>query len=130
MTTYHFAPIFLLAAVATTILLSGCQYFAKGKLVGRWAAVTVLESGDSLQVDVSNVSFSLNRDGGLVYIGTLADTLLGTFRVRGELLIVRDTSKPGQAEFAIGIEHLSADTLVLKMIESGKVRYLKLARHP
>lgn len=108
-------------------LIYSCSPIDDNLLLGEWQAAALLEEGDSLAVDVQEITLSFNDDM-YHYTSTLNYRESGNYFVNERYLFTIDTINQASSEKAVEIQLLSADSLHLRMQESGKERLLKLVK--
>lgn len=111
-----------------TLLLAGCAQYSASDLVGNWEAISLTEEGDSLQVNLAEIGFEFNEQGGYNFSSTLNYEEAGTFRIDGPFLYSIDTTSSLGREKAVKIETLNLDTLTIRMREGSKDRLLTLQK--
>ncbi|RME96631.1 MAG: hypothetical protein D6772_11685 [Bacteroidetes bacterium] len=122
MTARHIAILFLLGS------LLSCGPYSKEDLAGEWQAISLIEEGDSLAVNLADIGFTFTPDGGYTFRSTLNYVEAGTYRLDGPFLFSTDTTRPVQQEKAVKIISLTPDSLQLQMQEKGKTRILWLSK--
>jgi hypothetical protein len=110
------------------LAVSACSNPAEKALAGKWQGYELLEEGEALPLDPSEISFEFGADRTYAFSGTLNYREAGLFRIQGEYLFTRDTMSEGSVEKAVLLSDMSPDTLILKMREGEKDRVLKLRR--
>jgi hypothetical protein len=111
------------------LALSACSNAEEKALTGKWQGYELLEEGETLPLDASEISFEFGADRTYAFSGTLNYREAGAFRIQGEYLFTRDTLNEGSVEKAVLLSDISPDTLILKMREGEKDRILKLRRY-
>jgi hypothetical protein len=105
-----------------------CEPYAAADLAGAWQAVSLTEEGDSLSVNLADIGFTFEAEGGYTFRSTLKYREAGTFRLDGPYLFSTDTTTQLPQEKAVKILHLNTDSLQLEMQEMGKTRILWLVK--
>lgn len=103
------------------LLLLGCSS-APDPIIGNWVATDVREKGDSMRLEPTEVRFEFLDNGRYRYVSTLRYQEAGTYEVRQDFLVAKDTMHPQNPERVVSIELLKADSLVLNMKEAGVER--------
>lgn len=111
------------------LALGSCSDPAEKALTGTWQGYELLQDGQALPLDPSEISFEFGADRTYAFSGTLNYREAGSFRIQGEYLFTRDTMNEGSVEKAVLLSEMSPDTLILKMREGEKDRILKLRRY-
>lgn len=118
-----------------TLILSFvlCLFFACGEredklLLGEWQATQVLEEGDSLKLDPTQVGFLFRPDNRYTFRSTLRYEEAGTWRYSEGFLMAQDTTRGDSPERVVAVEKLTLDSLEIRMLSEGKERGLILLR--
>ena len=112
----------------TALILTACNGSREDMLLGKWQATAILEEGDTIDMDLSEVSLRFDEDGTYQYTSTLNYKEDGYYFVEYQFLYTRDTLAGESEQKAVRISTLSQDSLVLDMEEGGKPRKLVLVR--
>lgn len=107
---------------------STCKQLEADLLTGNWQASEVLEEGRPLGIEPSLIRMQFTDNGKYSYSSTLNYQEAGTYYLEDNYLFTTDTLNQASTEKTVEIILLSADSLHLKMIDSGKERLLKLYR--
>ena len=110
------------------ISVFACQKHSNIDIVGTWKALELTQEGDSLGIDLKEVSFEFTENGRYQFYSTLEYKEAGTFHIDGPFLFSIDTTQNIEREKAVEILQLSGDTLILRMEEFGKERVMVLGR--
>ena len=108
--------------------LVACQPYSTSDLAGTWQAVGLTDSADSLEIDLSEVRFTFDADGGYTFVSTLNYREAGSYRLDGPYLFTTDTLHSLSREKAVEIQQLANDSLVILMNEAGRDRVLTLLK--
>ena len=111
------------AAFFLMAFLASCSPVDRGMIVGEWAGIAALEEGASIGVDPSLIRMTFG-DKGYTYSSTLNYREAGAYYIDSKYLYTTDTLNQASTEKAVEIVKLTADSLVLKMNESGRERFL------
>jgi hypothetical protein len=111
-----------------SIILWGCQPYSSADLAGRWQATHLMEEGDSIAIDLSEVHFTFDEEGGYTFVSTLAYSEAGAYRLDGPYLFTTDTLHAPVEEKAVEIKQLANDSLILLMNDKGRDRVLTLRK--
>ena len=115
--------------LAVLLLLGvSCSPYTKSDLAGKWQAVSLMEDGDTLAVDLAVINFQFTEAGYYHFNSTLNYEESGTYRLNGPYLYSTDTLDAPYREKAVKIVLLRNDSLLLKMEEMGKERMVLLKR--
>jgi hypothetical protein len=95
---------------------------------GKWEGTSVLEEGEPLPVDVSEIQFEFRDNNEYEYSSTLKYKEAGTYYMEDNYLFTTDTFNQASTEKVVEIVLLDGDSLHLKMKEQGQERILKLRR--
>ena len=109
--------------------LISCAKYSNSDIKGNWEAAEVLEEGQPLDIDNSEVKFHFSEDGYYNFQSTLNYEESGTFEIKKELLFTKDTLNTNSEEKAVRIDLLNADSLYLEMNDDGKKRLVKLFKN-
>jgi hypothetical protein len=108
--------------------LSACANPVEKSLEGSWQGYELLEEGEALPLDPTEIRFEFAADKTYAFSGTLNYKEAGVYRAQSEYLFTTDTLRAGSAEKAVRLAEVSADTVVMEMMEENKMRVLKLRR--
>lgn len=110
-----FRATFLL--VAGALWWAGCErLFPERMLVGQWQALVVLEEGDTLPVNPTEIRLSFDEKGRYTYHSTLNYREAGHYDLQGDLLYTRDTTHADTTlERMVRVPVLTRDSLVVQM---------------
>lgn len=107
----------------------GCNQYDKSQLIGTWKATKVLEEGNAMKLKPNEISFSFNQKNQYQYTGTIGYQEAGTYRLEGDLLLSKDTTRQGHKEKAVKILQLHSDSLRIEMLADGKEQTIHLVKH-
>lgn len=107
--------------------LAACGNSLNNTLVGNWTAINITEKGEVLNVNYSEVRLHIRPDGSYIYNSTLRYEEKGTWKVKKNLLLTKDSSQ-NSIEKAVLVSRAAQDTLILEMIESGKSRQVTMIK--
>jgi len=119
--TYYFG-------LAALLLLCSCGEREDLLLLGEWQATSVLEEGDSLKLDPTQVGFVFPPDNRYTYRSTLKYVEAGTWRYAEGFLYAQDTTQAGAEERIVAVEKLTRDSLEIRMLAGDKERELVFLR--
>ncbi len=105
-----------------------CQKQPNIDLTGTWKAIELTQEGDSLEIDLGEVSFKFMENGRYQFNSTLKYKEAGTYHIDGPFLFSTDTTQNILHEKAVEIIQLSGDTLILRMEELDKERVMVLKK--
>lgn len=114
--------------LALSLLFWCCGDREDALLIGAWEASQVLENGDSLRLDPSEVGFSFTPNNRYVFRSTLRYTEAGTWRYDNGFLFARDTTNTAAEERIVAIEKLTADSLEIRMMAGEQERRITLLK--
>lgn len=97
-------------------------------LLGEWQATSVLEEGDSLQLDPTQLGFVFRPDNRYSYRSTLRYEEAGTWRYAEGFLYAQDTTQADTEERIVAVEKLTKDSLEIRMLAADKERALVFLR--
>lgn len=112
--------------IILSFLIFSCQPLSREALEGDWEAITVVEEGDTLDLDLTNVSLTFDRDR-FKYRHTQRDSLSGVYELSKDLIELFVDS-PGVDTIVIQVSDLQAASLVLRMNHEGKERLVTLVK--
>ena len=113
------------AAVAT---LGACRADQTPELFGTWQAEVLIEDGDTVDVDLENVSLAFAPDLNYLYTSTLDYVEPGTYRLDGGVLYTLPEGSDAGAARKVKVELLDSARLHILMNDAGKLRRLEFAR--
>lgn len=119
---------FIRYSLAAACALAACGRDYGAELAGAWRATTLLEEGDTVAVDLSDVGIAFRPGGRYVYTSTLDHEEQGTYRVDGALLLTTPEGQDTIADRPVEIALLERDVLHLNMQEGDKARVLQFER--
>ncbi len=108
-------------------LLTSCGGLDKEQLKGKWTAVQLTEEGDSLKVNLDEITLNF-REMGYDFTSTLNYKEAGTYNLQKNLLMTSDSLNEGTIEKVVEITKLQNDSLFIRMNEAGKERILVMTR--
>lgn len=114
--------------LAILLLLCSCGDREDLLLLGEWQATSVLEGGDSLRLDPTQVGFVFRPDNRYTYRSTLRYEEAGTWRYAEGFLYAQDTTQTGATERIVAVEKLTSDSLEIRMMAGEKERELVFLR--
>ena len=106
---------------------SGCKDPSPDALVGLWKAREVIEDGDTLELDLTNVYLDFQTDQNFKYRHTQRDSLAGTYELKKGLIRLY-VSNPLHDTIIIQLTDLRPESLVLRMNHEGKERFVTMVR--
>jgi len=109
-----------------SIFLFSCQSVDTKLIEGFWLADKVLEEGQELELDLSDIGFEFKNKNHYIYYNTEFLSEDGIYEIRGNTLFTTDTSSEGQLRKAVQIITLTVDSLHLRMNAHGKEQILYL----
>lgn len=110
------------------LFISACQNITEEDLHGQWQAVDLTEEGTPLDVNLAEISLNFNEQE-YEFNSTLNYREAGSYYLRSNLLVTKDTLQVNGVEKGIEISKLYQDSLFLRMNEEGKQRRLVLVRN-
>jgi len=110
------------------LAICSCHSIDSKQLEGFWLADKVLEEGQQLDLDLSDVGFEFKNKNHFIYYNTEFLSEEGIYEVRGTTLFTTDTTSSGTMKKAVQIVLLTQDSLHLKMNSHGKEQILHLYR--
>jgi len=120
----------VLVTVTCLVLAQSCANDAPNLLLGQWTAFEILEEGEVLDINPSQIQLGFEEGERYTYLSTLNYEEAGRYRVQTPYLYTTDTTAEQQAEKAVEIIQLTMDSLQLRMNDNGKERILKLLKTP
>lgn len=109
-------------------VLASCGGIQKEELKGKWTAVQLTEEGDSLKVNLEEITLNF-WENGYDFTSTLNYKESGIYQLKDNLLITLDSINEGQTEKVVEITKLQNDSLFIRMNEAGKERLLVMKRN-
>lgn len=117
------------ASLLVLLLLIACRSEDPNLLMGDWTAYEVVEEGEKLDINTSEIQLSFLDDEIYTYSSTLDYKEAGKYAVQSSYLYTTDTLASGQGgRKAVEIIQLTLDSLQLRMNDNGKERILKLLK--
>lgn len=117
-----------LSMLAGILLLSNaCHSIDQEDLQGTWIGQQVIEAGDTLNMDLSNLRLHFESDGSFTYVKTSRERLAGAYSISGSLLEL-EVKNPAPEKILIQISELSSDVLHLRMNHEGNERHLGMVK--
>lgn len=121
--------IYPFASALMVLLFNACAPDDPNLLIGSWTAYDVLEEGESLDINASEIKLDFVNDEVYAYRSTLDYQEAGQYTVQSSYLYTTDTLQESQAaRKAVEIIQLTADSLQLRMNDEGKERILKMLK--
>ncbi len=117
--------IYLICLLAISI--AACSGLEKEQLKGKWTAVQLTEEGDSLKVNLEEITLAF-KETGYDFTSTLNYKEAGTYDLKDNLLTTLDSLNTNQQEKVVEITKLQNDSLFIRMNEAGKERLLVMIR--
>lgn len=114
--------------VLFAILFASCSEREDVLLLGKWQATQVLEAGDSLKLDPTQVGFLFRPDNRYTFRSTLRYQEAGTWRYTEGFLMAQDTTRENSPERVVAVEKLTTDSLEIRMLADGKERWVTLLK--
>lgn len=108
-------------------LLASCGGIQQEQLKGKWTAVQLTEEGDSLKVNLDEITLDFGNKG-YDFTSTLNYKEAGTYTLKDNLLTTLDSLNEGTIEKVVEITRLQNDSLYIRMNEQGKERILVMIR--
>lgn len=106
-----------------------CTSEENNLLIGDWKGYEVMEEGEKLDINASEIQLSFINDQIYTYASTLDYKEAGKYNVQSSYLYTMDTLSAVQSgRKAVEIIQLTVDSLQLRMNDSGKERILKLLK--
>lgn len=112
----------------TCFLFWGCNSIDNNQLQGYWKADKVVEAGELLEIDLSEIAFEFKSNAHYSYYNTPNLSEEGRYEVSGNRLITIDTTGANPMKKAVEIIHLDQDSLHIRMNYGGKEQILYLFR--
>lgn len=120
----------VLGTVLCLMLAQSCASDSPNLLLGQWTAFEILEEGEILDLNASQIQLGFEEGDKYTYLSTLNYKEAGQFRVQTPYLFTTDTTADQRTEKAVEIIQLTFDSLQLRMNDDGKERILKLLKTP
>lgn len=111
------------------VFLFSCSNERAPLLIGDWQCAEITEEGVALKINFEDVKFSFNEEGFYNYQSTLAYKEEGTYRLQRDLLYTTDTLDKTAVEKVVRITSITADSMYLKMNDSGRERVMRLFKN-
>ena len=108
-------------------VFSSCGGLDKEQLKGKWTAVELTEEGDSLKVNLDEITLNF-KDKGYDFTSTLNYKEAGTYNLQKNLLTTLDSLNEGTIEKVVEITKLQNDSMFIRMNEAGKERILVMTK--
>ena len=108
-------------------LLASCGGIQKEQLVGKWTAVQLTEEGDSLKVNLEEITLIFGETG-YEFTSTLNYKEAGIYELKDNFLSTLDSLNSGQEAKIVEITKLQNDSLFIRMNEGGKERFLVMVK--
>ncbi|NRB53857.1 MAG: hypothetical protein HRU41_39775 [Saprospiraceae bacterium] len=114
----------------TVLVCSACaQDDDRSLLIGSWTAYDVLEEGESLDINASEIKLDFIDEEVYSYKSTLDYQEAGQYTLQSSYLYTTDTLQDVQGvRKAVEIIQLTPDSLQLRMNDEGKERILKMMK--
>ena len=109
------------------LFLFSCGGIQKEDLKGNWTAVELTEEGDSLRVNLEEITLSFG-DFGYDFTSTLNYKEAGIYTLKDNLLMTLDSLNEGTKEKLVEITKLQNDSMFIRMNEAGKERILVMTK--
>jgi len=109
------------------VLAGGCSLDSK-QLKGRWRAVALYQTGQSVHAALDSVRLVFSENDQYVFRSAGFYNESGPFRASGYYLFLTDTTVRPPREHTLMVLHLSDDTLKIRMKKGGMEQVLFLAR--
>ncbi len=123
------ASIYTSLSVLVLLLATACAQDEPNLLIGSWTAYEVLEEGEALDINASEIQLQFVDDLVYAYHSTLDYKEAGEYTVQSSYLYTTDTlTEANSARKAVEIIQLTTDSLQLRMNDEGKERILKMIR--
>ncbi|MBK8506563.1 MAG: hypothetical protein IPL46_32825 [Saprospiraceae bacterium] len=116
--------------VAIALLLwacISCGEHSPDALIGDWRADLVVEEGDTLEMDLANVTLRFTEDRYFKYKHTQRDSLSGSFNL-SKGLIKLFVNEPVTDTIIIQISNLNDESMILRMNHEGNERLVTLVK--
>ncbi|MCB0585062.1 MAG: lipocalin family protein [Phaeodactylibacter sp.] len=109
------------------LMLTACSPVDENLLIGKWTGIAVTEEGTPINVNPSEIKMTFGEKG-YAYFSTLNYREAGSYYIHSKYLFTTDTLNQASTEKAVEIVKLTPDSLVLKMEEAGKERFLMMEK--
>ncbi len=109
------------------VLAAGCTLDSK-QLKGRWRAVALYQTGQSVDVPMDSVRLIFSDNDQYAFRSAGFYNESGPFRASGYYLFLTDTTVRPPKEHTVRVLHLSDDTLKIQMKKGGMEQVLFLSR--
>lgn len=110
------------------LLLLSCGGITQEELNGKWTAVQLTEEGDSLPVNLEEITLQFDEKNGYGFTSTLNYKEEGTYQLNKNLLSTIDSLNNATKEKVVEITKLANDSLFIRMNEAGKERILVMTK--
>ena len=104
-----------------------CGGIQKEQLKGKWTAVQLTEEGDSLRVNLEEITLNF-AEQGYDFTSTLNYKEAGVYELQKNLLITLDSLNEAPKEKVVEITKIQNDSLFIRMNEQGKERILVMTK--
>jgi len=91
------------------LLISSCSGITQEQLNGKWTAVQLTEEGDSLAVNLEEISLKFDAQNNYNFTSTLNYREEGTYKLNKNLLSTVDKLNPNTDEKLVEITKLAND---------------------
>lgn len=116
-------------SVLIILMFGACNTEETNLLLGDWTGYEVLEEGEKLDINASEIQLTFNEGDVYTYSSTLDYKEAGKYNVQASYLYTTDTLSTSQGgRKAVEIIQLTIDSLQLRMNDNGKERILKLLK--
>ena len=95
--------------------------------MGYWKASSVVEEGDTLDLDLSNVKLVFDQPADFIYQHTQRDSMSGSFSLEGALINLY-VGSPQKDTIVIQVNELNERTLTLRMNHEGRERLVTMTK--
>ena len=109
------------------LMAVNCGGLDKEQLKGKWTAVQLTEEGDSLKVNLDEITLNF-KEKGYDFTSTLNYKEEGIYKVQKKYLTTLDSLNEGTVEKVVEITKLQNDSLFIRMNEAGKERLLVMIK--
>lgn len=110
------------------LLISSCGGITQEQLNGKWTAVQLTEEGDSLSVNLEEITLNFDTQNNYGFTSTLNYKEEGTYKLNKNLLSTVDKLNGASKEKLVEITKLANDSLFIRMMEEGKERILVMTK--
>jgi hypothetical protein len=118
---------FCFSLVLGILLLPACREYTSEALTGSWRASSVVEEGDTLDLDLANVFLDFTEDRQFHYQHTQLDSLSGVFKLSDGLINLYVLS-PSPDTIIIQLADLTDKSMILRMNHDGRERLVTMVR--